>query len=276
MSSVDLVTPEANSAEPGLSPERRAADARRTRWVGRASLALPVVGLAAGALLLAGGRRTRAAGLATCGASLGLATLRWQLQRLVTERVPYELAATVGEIELRSYPTEVRAETIVETADWNTALNEGFRRLARYIFGDNAGREHISRAVPASSSWAAPARGERLAMTAPVLASVSDAGARGGHVVAFVMPADRALEELPRPRDPRVQLRVVPERLVAALRFRGRYGGGLPARKQAELLERLRAAGIATRGEPSFAGYDPPSTLPWLRRNEVLVDLADV
>lgn len=59
--------------------------------------------------------------------------------------------------------------------------------------------------------------------------------------VAFVMPADRTLGELPKPRDPRVTLRLIPERLMAALVFTGNY----------------------------------PSTIPALRRNEVLVDLAD-
>jgi hypothetical protein len=61
---------------------------------------------------------------------------------------------------------------------------------------------------------------------------------------------------------------------VAALRFSGRYSGDLPAKKGAELLARVREAGLHALGEVTFAGYDAPSTVPWLRRNEVLVDLA--
>jgi hypothetical protein len=71
-----------------------------------------------------------------------------------------------------------------------------------------------------------------------------------------------------------VRLRAIPERLVAALPFRGNYDGGLPRQKREELLTRLEAAGLGVQGEASFAGYDPPSTLPALRRNEVMVELA--
>ena len=63
---------------------------------------------------------------------------------------------------------------------------------------------------------------------------------------------------------------------MAALRFRGDYESELPNQKREELLQRLREAGIETRGEARFAGYDPPSTWSRLRRNEVLIDLDEI
>lgn len=250
--------------------------ARRMRLAGRLSLAVPVLGAAAGAWLLSRGAKGRSAGLGALGASLGFALVRWQLQRLVTESVPYEVQATLGDIELRKYPPQVWAETLVEQSTWNEALNEGFRRLAGYIFGDNAATAQLSMTAPVLSavSPAAPPRdGEALAMTAPVLATVGDDGQASNRTVTFVMPADRTLGDLPAPRDSRVRLRSVPPRLVAVLAFRGNYKSSLPQRKQDELLRRLREAGIISRGQVTFAGYDPPSTLPALRRNEVMVEI---
>jgi len=259
----------------------RASLARRTRLVGRVSLALPVVGVAAGAWLLSRGHRRRSAGLGTLGASLGLALLRWQLQRFVTEKVPYQLEATVGDIELRSYPPQVLAETVVQQADWSGALNEGFERLAGYIFGNNDGAERLSMTAPvlstlASEPGSSPRHGETSPATAPGLAAMDEARQVKGRTVAFVMPADRQLNDLPAPRDPRVRLRSIPERVVAVLTFRGDYQSGLPAEKRETLLRRLREVGFVTEGDVTFAGYDPPSTLPALRRNEVMVELADV
>jgi hypothetical protein len=255
--------------------------AQKTRWLGRASLALPLVGAAAGAWLFSRGSERRAAALGTLGASLGLGLVRWQLQRLVTENIPYELEATLGDIEFRSYPSQVWAETLVEQSTWRQALDEGFHRIAGYIFGDNDGGERlrISTSVQSShlhrASAVSPKPGEKLSMTTPVFASLSD-DAVADRTVAFVMPADRDLRDLPKPRDSRVRLRVIPERLVAVLMFRGNYRSGLPQKKGKALLGQLQSAGIKTRGEVTFAGYDPPTTIGALRRNEVMIELTDV
>lgn len=260
--------------------ERAKSSARpqRSRLLGRVTLALPVLGAAAGAWLLSKGAARRSAGLGALGAALGLGLARWQLQRFVTERVPYEVVATLGNIELRNYPAQVWAETDVQRVSWKEALNEGFRRLAGYIFGDNRGGERFSMTAPVLSSLPAldePAEGRKLPMSAPVLATLDASNDVKDRTVSFVMPADLDLADLPAPNDTRVRLRQVPERLLAVLTFRGNYAGNLPALKRDELLRRLGEAGMKTRGEVRFAGYDPPSTLPALRRNEVLVELAD-
>lgn len=268
------ITPN-RSRGPGAEDERLTR-ARRARWVNRVSLAVPALGIGAGAWLLSRGQRARGAGLSALGVALGLGLVRWQLQRFVTESVEYEVEATLGDVELRAYPEQVWAETVVEHATWNDALTEGFKRLAGYIFGDNGATERLTMTAPVLSSLPSSERaGERLSMTAPALATAGEAHEVASRTIAFVMPRDRTLADLPDPRDPRVRLRLVPERLVAALGFRGNYKSGLPAAKREELLEKLHAAGMASKGEATFAGYDPPSTLPALRRNEVLVELAD-
>jgi hypothetical protein len=270
-------------AERGLLSQH----AQRMRRVNRASLALPALGVAAGTWLLARGSKGRSAGLAAFGAALGLGLVRWQLQRWVTESVPYEVKARLGNIDLRRYPPQVWAETVVHDATWNEALHEGFRRLAAYIFGANNESARLTMTAPVLSTYTptsypeAPQGGEKpdgeqLQMTAPVLVELDDSSELLDRTIAFVMPADRELETLPAPHDTRVRLREVHQRLVAALRFRGDYESGLPDEKREELLQRLRKAGIETRGEARFAGYDPPTTWSRLRRNEVLIDLDEI
>jgi len=278
MTTMDVLSPAAQAlaAEAAFDAERDALAlrARRTRLMNRASLALPLLGGAIGAWLWGRGFRYRSAGMATFGAAIGLGVVRWQLQRFVTESTAYEVVGTLGDIQLRKYPEQVWAETSVEHASWNEALHEGFRRLAGYLFGDNNEAERLSMTAPVLSFPLDGERSEQLSMTAPVLADEGDSATAQERTIAFVMPADRDLDTLPAPKDLRVCLRAVPERLVAALRFRGDYASGVPAEKREELLRRLREAGIGTRGEARFAGYDPPTTWSALRRNELLIDLA--
>ena len=96
--------------------------------------------------------------------------------------------------------------------------------------------------------------------------------ASGGEVsMAFTMPAEWTLADLPRPNDSRVVLEEAPARLVAVLRFRGRPSPAEFQAKQADLLRAVEAAGMRATGPAYTAQYDPPWVLPVLRRNEVMV-----
>jgi hypothetical protein len=118
-------------------------------------------------------------------------------------------------------------------------------------------------------------RAERHALRQLVSAeSASDTvSSNATFTVTFTMPKERSTGSLPVPDDSRVRLRSVPPRRVAVLRYTGRYTARRVAEKSRVLLEAVEAAGLRTRGEPEFAGYDPPSTLPWLRRNEIWIEL---
>jgi hypothetical protein len=256
----------------GLQHEALSSRARRTRLLGRASLAAPLFAAATGIAFALHPERRRE-GLALLGASLGLGLVRWQLQRLFTEQVPYEVQAKIGVVEIRRYPAQLWAETTVTTPSWSDALSEGFQRLADYIFGENVPTTLVGTESARRRSLRAAVGGERLTMTAPVLATLGAASELGDRTIAFVMPADRKLEDLPTPRDMRVTLRSVPARRVAVLGFSGDYKSELPASKRDELLQWVVAAGLTPKGVVHFAGYDPPTTLPALRRNEVSVEL---
>jgi hypothetical protein len=231
------------------------------------ALALGIVGLAGRGPRLLRERPWLSALTALGGAAL---LVRWQLERLITEEPEYEVERSLNGLEIRRYGPRVIAETLVENLrDWDEARSEGFRRLAGYIFGGNQREQEIAMTGPVSVGVGAK-KSKRVAMTVPV-------GTRrraSGYVVTFSMPKEYELESLPTPSDERVVLRQLPEERVAVLRFSGRYRSELIHDKQAELVRRARAAGLETVDEPCFAGYDAPSTLPFLRRVEVWVRIA--
>jgi hypothetical protein len=187
----------------------------------------------------------------------------------------YELEERVGSLEIRHYERLVRAETTVEGLPWDEALQEGFGRLANYIFGANrprvtseAAREHIARTASVG------VQSRKIAMTTPVGVR-TEAGSgldTRAFTITFTLPRESS-GPVPVPEDARVRLRSVPPRRVAALRYTGRHTSLQVAEKSRALLEAVQRAGFQPRGEPEFAGYDPPTTLPWIRRNEVWIEV---
>jgi hypothetical protein len=190
-----------------------------------------------------------------------------------TEEPPYTVDATIGaasgatggatgsEIEIRTYGPRLVAETFVE-ADEEAARNAGFRRLAAYIFGGNTARQDIAMTAPVAQT------SEPIAMTAPV---AQESAAAGRWRIRFFMPARYTMATLPRPNDSDVQIAEVPAQQVAVLRFSGDRSAAAVAAQQQRLLAALAATPWRATGTPSAWFYDPPWTLPGLRRNEVSV-----
>lgn len=104
-------------------------------------------------------------------------------------------------------------------------------------------------------------------MTAPV---TTEAGGNRWRM-HFVMPSKYTMATLPVPTDPRVTLREVPARQLAARTFSGFV---TEARVSAE-TEALRAwmmeRGLQADGPAQLARYNPPWSIPFLRRNEILI-----
>jgi hypothetical protein len=169
-----------------------------------------------------------------------------------------------GEVEIRRYGPRIAAETTID-ADEEAARNEGFRRLARYIFGGNQGKTKIAMTAPVVQE-----KGQKIAMTAPVAAQ---RGSTGQWVIRFFMPSEHSLGTLPAPHDERVHLVTVPGERVAVLRFSGIASSEAVAARTDELLQTLRDNDIQAAGEPLTWFYDPPWTIPFRRRNEVAISL---
>ena len=189
--------------------------------------------------------------------------------RTGTEEPAYQAVARTGNLEIRLYDERIAAQTTV-TGNSSAARNEGFRRLAGYIFGGNSRRAAISMTAPVSQSGAkgSASGSETISMTAPVAQTASGPDR---WTIQFFMPAAYALADLPVPKDPAIQLVVVPAQTYAVLRFSGVGSVRAIEAHKAQLIAGLAGSGWSTRSEPVAWFYDPPWTLPPLRRNEVAV-----
>jgi effector-binding domain-containing protein len=88
------------------------------------------------------------------------------------------------------------------------------------------------------------------------------------------MPAKYTLDTLPRPNDPRVEIVTVPPETYAVYRYSGSTSPDDVAHAHAELKRLLAGTGYTASGEVLNWFYDPPWTLPPLRRNEAAVVVA--
>lgn len=185
-----------------------------------------------------------------------------------TEEPDYSLLQQEDRFEVRGYQTLVVAETLVD-ASFDDAGGIAFRRLFGYISGDNEASSSISMTAPVMALDENRSSGEQISMTAPVTGQQTALGWR----FAFVLPTGYTLETAPVPSNTSVKLKQIPARKVAVVRYTGSWSE-TAYEKNLELLQqwmqrnRLEAVSLAR-----VAGYDPPWTLPFLRRNEVLVDI---
>jgi hypothetical protein len=172
----------------------------------------------------------------------------------------YEVVRKLGDIEVRRYAAYTVAEVLV-TGSVDEAANSAFPILAGYIFGKNKGDRTLAMTTPVTQT-VAPIQ---FAMTAPV----TQVATPGGFVVQFVLPKGVTVESAPEPTDPRVQLREVPARTIAAIRYSGFWTASNYGQHLATLTAALKAVALRWSGEPAFSRYNAPWT-PWfLRRNEI-------
>jgi len=197
---------------------------------------------------------------------LGLLLLIVTVGAMATEEPTYTILEQSGSFELRRYDPMIVAETLV-SGSMDDASSSGFRLIADYIFGNNTvqngGNSKISMTAPVTMT----AQSEEISMTAPVSMEKS----AGQWRVHFVMPREYTLDTLPIPNNPAVKLREIPATNYAVLRFSGFAGESKVAAKTAELKAWLEERDIEPFGNPELARYNPPWTLPFFRRNEVMI-----
>lgn len=189
------------------------------------------------------------------------------------ETPAYEVEEVKDGYEVRRYAPHIAAEVTVE-GDFDASMNRGFRSLADYIFGNNAAADgekaEIAMTAPVQER---SAKGEKIAMTAPVQEQAAPDGDEA-RIVSFVMPSEYTMETLPKPNNPDVRIVEVPEKRFAVLSFSGRAPEAKSQEKKAELTGKLAADGLKAVGEPILCQYDPPWTPPFMRKNEVWIEIA--
>ena len=160
------------------------------------------------------------------------------------------MVRTEGRFEIRDYPETVVARTRATGGDHDDRTSVAFGRLFDYISGEN----RDERSIP---------------MTAPVLLTPED----GAQIMDFVMPAAEETATLPGPSDPEVEIRALPPRRVVTYTFEGVLTASSIRDATRELATWMDGRGLRAVSTPRSAGYDPPWTLPFLRRNEIHVEI---
>jgi DNA gyrase inhibitor GyrI len=175
-----------------------------------------------------------------------LAAAGCQLTRAGYESAGYRVVRSDGKFELRDYPALALAETPMAGGD-----NGSFMRLFRFISGSNQPAQKIS-------------------MTTPVFMAGSGTNA----TMAFVMPAKFSAANTPRPADEKVRVREFEAGSYAVLRFSGGRSRAREALALAELRDWMQAQGLKELSPPVYGYFDPPWTLSFMRRNEVMLRTA--
>lgn len=166
-----------------------------------------------------------------------------------TPQQPYTPVQKFPGFEVRYYPEAVMARVYSSASSYKEVSTPGFRSLAGYIFGDNAGEK-------------------KIAMTTPVYIDLAEQGSS----MSFVMPSEYEPDDLPQPNNPSVHIETTKPQYLAVITFGGYASDQLIKEQREKLQAMLRANNIEYKGNFLFLGYNSPYKF-WNRRNEVAVQI---
>jgi len=195
---------------------------------------------------------------------------------LAIEEPKYTILEKSEPFELRSYAPRIVAEVKVD-GDLDAASSQGFRLIAAYIFGKNQVSEKIAMTAPVGIESSDQNKSAKIAMTVPVAIEGAKSFEDGSNqwTVSFVMPSEYTLATLPKPLNSEVKIRVVPAEKRAVITFSG-FNSAEKAQAKTQLLQDwIKTKNLKTTGDPQFARYNPPWSLPFMRRNEILIQVLD-
>lgn len=176
----------------------------------------------------------------------------------------YSVLKDNDHIQIRQYQALVVAQTEV-MADYKTASNIAFRRLFDYITGSNKKQQKIAMTAPVLQE----AQAEEISMTAPVIQEKSGQAWQ----MSFVLPAEYTLANAPIPLDSSIKIKEIPSKKTAVLQYSGFLSEQGIADKTQELEAWLKENAYKPIAPARSAGFDPPWTLPFFRRNEIHIDI---
>jgi len=148
-----------------------------------------------------------------------------------------------------------------------TARSQGFRKIASFIFGANQSNSSIAMTAPVAQQSGAV----KIAMTAPVAQTQT---MPGSWTITFFMPAKYTAATLPKPTDSSIEIIEVPPQTYVVYQYSGIPGRDATAAAHAALLSKLQSTNYAATGDIIDWFYDPPWTIPFLRRNEAAMPVA--
>jgi len=179
------------------------------------------------------------------------------------EKPDYKVIQSEQNIEIRQYEPMIIAEVEVD-GKREDAIGDGFRLLADYIFGNNTVQQVISMTAPVQQK-----ENQKIAMTAPVQQQSTGKSWR----MSFVMPSKYSMDSLPVPNNNRVRLKGILSKKFVVIEFSGTNSNENVTEHENQLMNYIEANQIKINGSPKYAFYNPPWSLPFLRRNEVMIEI---
>ncbi|MBF7073146.1 heme-binding protein [Glaciecola sp. MH2013] len=184
------------------------------------------------------------------------------------ESAPYTVLKSdeAQDIELRVYDSMV----LVSADLSDDGRNSAFRKLFKYISGENEGQQEIAMTAPVfMDDNAATDQGIEIAMTAPVFMSENSTTPQ----MSFVMPSSFTIDTTPKPTDSSLSLTELNNYKVAVIKFSWTLSDS-NTKKHTRLLEEWIAKNnYSVKGPAVTAGYNGPLTLPMFRHNEILIEV---
>ena len=179
------------------------------------------------------------------------------------EKPDYKVIQSEQNIEIRQYEPMIIAEVEVD-GKREDAIRDGFRLIADYIFGNNTVEQNISMTAPVQQK-----ENQKIAMTSPVQQQLAGKSWQ----ISFVMPSKYSMDSLPVPNNNRVRLKKILTKKFVVIEFSGSNSNENVIGHENQLMNFIEANQINIIGSPKYAFYNAPWTLPFLRRNEVMIEI---
>ena len=179
------------------------------------------------------------------------------------EKPDYKVIQSEQNIEIRQYEPMIIAEVEVD-GKREGAIGDGFRLIADYIFGNNTVKRDIAMTAPVQQQ-----ESQKIAMTAPVQQQSTGRSWQ----ISFVMPSKYSMESLPEPNNDRVRLKEILTKKFIVIEFSGTNSNENVTKHENQLMNYIEGNNLKITGSPKYAFYNPPWSLPFLRRNEVMIEI---
>lgn len=179
----------------------------------------------------------------------------------------YDLVVDEEHVQVRKYHSYSVAKLKIDSDEEDQSRESAYMRLLSYLLGKNSRSEKLAAMAPLFQEDVT-ARVNALLQ----LASNYDP-AKKSFQVSVILPSHTSVEDAPLPLDTDIKIEKVRPHLTAVLKFSGFCGRRKRERLAKYLSLWMHDLGYSAKSAPRVAKYNPPFTLPFLRRNEIHIDV---
>jgi effector-binding domain-containing protein len=188
-------------------------------------------------------------------------------QAMATEEPEFTVIFQEDNFEIREYEPKIIAH-VQTVGDFDDASSQGFKMLADFIFGNNT-IDNTSKKISMTAPVLASLSSKKISMPAPVIAENNN----NEWAISFVMPKEFTIETLPVPNNQDIKITTLPKEKFAVIVFSGLVRESNYNKKANLLNEFIKKKKLTPLSSIQIARYNPPWTLPFFRRKELLIKI---